>query len=91
MSGRRGPTARRGMTKEGMPKELTQALRAARAHVAAAEQLAGFIERLGPTPNPADIAEYATLLRRERATLDERTDALRAAGLSVPSVDADLG
>ncbi|MDG4764701.1 hypothetical protein O7632_11390 [Solwaraspora sp. WMMD406] len=68
---------------------LAQAVRAARAHADAATQIARFLDRMGTVPDPAGVAEYASLLAREELTRDDRTSALRAAGLDVPSLDPE--
>ena len=76
-----------------MDDEATReaAVRAARAHARAANDVAQFVQQLSGAPDPAAVAEYANLLAREESTFEERTQALRAAGLSVPSLDADEG
>ncbi|MFV2124433.1 hypothetical protein ACFHWS_07770 [Micromonospora sp. LOL_013] len=81
------PDVDRGTDDRAMPR----AVRAARAYAEATAQTARYLDRTGTLPDPADIAEYANLLAREEATRDERADALRAAGLEVPSLDADQG
>ncbi|WFE29922.1 hypothetical protein O7623_12380 [Solwaraspora sp. WMMD791] len=70
---------------------MPRAVRAARAHAEATAQTARYLDRTGALPDPADVAEYANLLAREELTRDERADALRLAGLDVPSLDADEG
>ncbi|HYN94215.1 MAG TPA: hypothetical protein VES42_10250 [Pilimelia sp.] len=67
---------------------MAHAARVARAHADATDRLAGYLEGLSGPADPAGIAEYANLLARERSTLAQRTEAMRAAGMSVPSMDA---
>lgn len=68
---------------------LAQAVRAARAHADATTQTARFLDQMGTVPDAASVAEYANLLAREESTRDDRTSALRAAGLDVPSLDPE--
>ena len=68
---------------------VMRAARAAHAHADATTQTARFLDRVGAVPDPAVIAEYAALLAREESPRDERADALRDAGLDVPSLDTD--
>jgi hypothetical protein len=77
-----------------MPDEehpLRQAVAAAKAFAEAADEMVEFLRRLDSPLDPAAIAEYANLLAREQSTWDARTQALRAAGLTAPSVDAGEG
>jgi hypothetical protein len=66
---------------------LRRAHRAAEQHIQAVRDMERFIHALPATPDAATIAEYATLLAREEATLAERQDTLAALGLEAPSVE----
>ncbi|MFV2022608.1 hypothetical protein [Micromonospora sp. LOL_023] len=68
-------------------RTLMRAMRAAHAHADATTETARFLDRMGQVPDPASIAEYASLLAREELTRDERAEMLREAGLDLPSLD----
>jgi hypothetical protein len=46
-----------------------------------------FFDRISDTVDPAVQAEYAALVEREKAALEDRLDAIQAAGFEVPSID----
>ncbi|MDT4991263.1 MAG: hypothetical protein QOH97_1155 [Actinoplanes sp.] len=46
-----------------------------------------FFDRVQDTDDPAVLAEYATLVEREKEAEQERLDAIEAAGIAVPSID----
>ena len=46
-----------------------------------------FFDRVSDTADPAVLAEYATLVEREKEAAGDRLDAIEAAGLEVPSID----
>lgn len=59
--------------------------RVAAAHTAASRDLEALVRRLPTTPNPSDIAEYATLLAREETLRAQRAAAASAVGIQLPS------
>jgi hypothetical protein len=67
---------------------LRRARRAAELHMVAVRDMERFIAGLDAAPDPGRIAEYASLLAREEATLADREDALAALGLEAPSVES---
>jgi hypothetical protein len=71
------------MTDEDLPGRVR---RAAELHTRAVRDMERFIAGLDGSPDPATIAEYASLLAREEATLADRQDLLSALGLEAPSV-----
>jgi hypothetical protein len=46
-----------------------------------------FFDRVQDTDDPAVLAEYATLVEREKEAEQDRLDAIEAAGIAVPSID----
>jgi hypothetical protein len=66
---------------------MRHAVRAAQAHADAAGEIVRFLQGLDDPADPAVVAEYANLLAYEQTTREARTEALRAAGLTVPSLD----
>ncbi|MEV4351688.1 hypothetical protein AB0J83_45095 [Actinoplanes sp. NPDC049596] len=46
-----------------------------------------FFDKLEDTEDPSALAEYATLVQREKEAVEARLDAIEAAGLEVPSID----
>ncbi|MDT5034144.1 MAG: hypothetical protein QOC94_4315 [Actinoplanes sp.] len=46
-----------------------------------------FFDRVQDTDDPAVLAEYATLVEREKEAEQDRLDAITAAGIEVPSID----
>jgi hypothetical protein len=46
-----------------------------------------FFDRIEDTDDPSVLAEYATLVEREKEAEEARLDALEAAGIEVPSID----
>ncbi|GAA2025469.1 hypothetical protein GCM10009779_07020 [Polymorphospora rubra] len=65
---------------------LETARRMAAAHTAAARDVEAFLRRLPAVPEPTHITEYATLVAREEELRAERTAALDALGLELPSL-----
>jgi hypothetical protein len=65
---------------------LRRAREAARAYVAASQDMVEFLDRTSAVPDPAQEAEYATLLGIEELQRKQREDALRELGLVVRSV-----
>lgn len=84
-----GPDARAGGP-EAVPGESGDdravLRRVAAAHTAASRDVEALLRRLPAVPDPATIAEYATLLAREEALRAERQSAAEAAGLDLPSL-----
>lgn len=79
-----GPVDRPGTAPPGDDREDLR--RVAAAHTAASRDLEALVRRLPATPEPSDIAEYATLLAREEALRAERAATAAVVGLQVPSV-----
>ncbi|SCL35902.1 hypothetical protein GA0070616_5346 [Micromonospora nigra] len=77
------------MTEPGSTDDRDLLRQAAAAHTAAARDVEAFLRRLPQVPDPADVAEYATLLSREERTRADRAAAADAAGLSIPTLDPD--
>ena len=46
-----------------------------------------FFDRVQDTDDPAVLAEYATLVEREKEAEQDRLAAIAAAGIEVPSID----
>ena len=67
--------------------DLSVARRIAAAHTAAARDVEAFLRQAPTLPEPADLAEYATLLAREQALRAQRRDAVEAAGYAAPSAE----
>jgi hypothetical protein len=65
---------------------LRRAREAARAYVAASQDMVEFLDRASVVPDPAQEAEYAALLGVEELQRKQREDALRELGLVVRSV-----
>lgn len=59
----------------------------AHAYAEAVRETQRFFDRVEDTDDPAVVAEYATLVEREKEAREERLDALEAAGIEVPSID----
>jgi hypothetical protein len=57
------------------------------AYVEAVRDTQRFFNRIEDTADPAVLAEYATLVEREKEAAEDRLDAIEAAGLEVPSID----
>jgi hypothetical protein len=57
------------------------------AYAEAVRQTQRFFNRIDDTADPAVLAEYATLVEREKEAAEERLDAIEAAGFEVPSID----
>ncbi|MCW2639953.1 MAG: hypothetical protein JWP76_2259 [Dactylosporangium sp.] len=67
---------------------LRRAREAARAYVAATQDMVDFLDRTSAVPDPQQEAEYAALLGIEELQLKQRQDALHALGLVVRSLEA---
>jgi hypothetical protein len=67
---------------------LRRAREAARAYVAATQDMVDFLDRTSAVPDPQQQAEYAALLGIEELQLKQRQDALHALGLVVRSLEA---
>jgi hypothetical protein len=65
---------------------LRRAREAARAYVAATQDMVEFLDQTSAVPDPQQEAEYAALLGIEEAQRKQRQDALRELGLVVRSV-----
>lgn len=65
---------------------LRRAREAARACVAASQDMVEFLDRTSVVPDPAQEAEYAALLGVEELQRKQREDALRELGLVIRSV-----
>jgi hypothetical protein len=57
------------------------------AYAEAVRRTQRFFNRIDDTADPAVLAEYATLVEREKEAAEERLDAIEAAGFEVPSID----
>jgi hypothetical protein len=57
------------------------------AYAEAVRQTQRFFNRIDDTADPAVLAEYATLVEREKEAAEDRLDAIEAAGFEVPSID----
>ena len=68
---------------------LRHALEAADAYAEAVRATARFVQGLDDLPEADALVEYAHLLGQEESLREARTDALAAAGLTVPSLDPD--
>ena len=68
---------------------LQQAVQAADAYAQAVRATARFVRGLDDLPEADALVEYAHLLGQEESLREARTDALAAAGLTVPSLDPD--
>lgn len=66
---------------------LIRVREAAHAYAEAVRQTQRFFDRIEETEDPSVLAEYATLVEREKEAREERLDALEEAGLEVPSID----
>jgi len=66
---------------------LHKARRAAKASAKASQQLAEFLDEASALPEPAQLAEFITLLAREESARAERDEACAAAGYQAPSVE----
>lgn len=58
-------------------------------HTAASGDIETFLRGVPSVPEPADIAEYATLIAREQAIRAQRDTALNALGLEAPSIEPE--
>lgn len=67
--------------------ELHRARQVARAMATVATEIADFLDRATVVPDPAQLAEFATLLAREESVQANRNEACGAAGLQAPSVE----
>jgi hypothetical protein len=68
-------------------KSLIRVREAALAYAEAVRTTQRFFDRVEDTTDPAVLAEYATLVEREKEAQEERLDAIEAAGFEVPSID----
>jgi hypothetical protein len=68
-------------------KSLIRVREAALAYAEAVRTTQRFFDRIDDTADPAVLAEYATLVEREKEAQEERLDAIDAAGFEVPSID----
>jgi hypothetical protein len=68
---------------------LQHAVEAADAYAEAVRATARFVQGLDDLPEADALVEYAHLLGQEESLREARTDALAAAGLTVPSLDPD--
>ncbi len=68
---------------------LHRARAAARGFVAAAREMAEFLERSSAVFAPQQEAEYATLLAREQSTYRQRQEAVHQLGLHADSIEPD--
>jgi hypothetical protein len=66
---------------------LIQIRETALAYAQAVRNTQRFFDRIEDTADPAVIAEYATLVEREKEAEEDRLDAIEAAGIEVPSID----
>jgi hypothetical protein len=68
-------------------KSLIRVREAALAYAEAVRQTQRFFDRIDDTEDPSVLAEYATLVEREKEAQGDRLDAIEAAGFEVPSID----
>jgi len=68
-------------------KTLIHVRETALAYAEAVRNTQRFLDRISDTEDPAVLAEYATLVEREKAAEEDRLDAIEAAGFGVPSID----
>jgi hypothetical protein len=68
-------------------KSLIRVREAALAYAEAVRQTQRFFDRIDDTEDPSVLAEYATLVEREKEAQSDRLDAIEAAGFEVPSID----
>jgi hypothetical protein len=68
-------------------KSLIRVRESALAYAEAVRQTQRFFDRIEDTADPAVLAEYATLVEREKEAQEDRLDAIEAAGFEVPSID----
>jgi hypothetical protein len=66
---------------------LIQIRETALAYAQAVRNTQRFFDRVEDTADPAILAEYATLVEREKEAEEDRLDAIEAAGIEVPSID----
>jgi hypothetical protein len=66
---------------------LIQIRETALAYAQAVRETQRFFDRIEDTADPAVLAEYATLVEREKEAEEDRLDAIEAAGIEVPSID----
>jgi hypothetical protein len=66
--------------------ELHRARRAAQAYARATQAMAEFLDHAEAIPDPALLAEYATLLAREASAREIREESCAAIGLEAPSI-----
>ena len=57
------------------------------AYAEAVRETQRFFDRIEDTEDPSVLAEYATLVEREKEASEARLDAIEAAGFEVPSID----
>jgi len=68
-------------------KTLIHIRETALAYAEAVRNTQRFFDRIEETADPAVLAEYATLVEREKEAAADRLDAIEAAGFEVPSID----
>jgi hypothetical protein len=68
-------------------KTLIRVRETALAYAEAVRNTQRFFDRLEDTTDPGVLAEYATLVEREKEAAGDRLDAIEAAGFEVPSID----
>ena len=68
-------------------KTLIQLRETALAYAEAVRTTQRFFDRIEDTEDPSVLAEYATLVEREKEAEEARLDALEAVGIEVPSID----
>ena len=59
----------------------------AQAYAEAVRNTQRFFDRVEDNDDPALLAEYATLVQREKEAVEDRLDAITAAGFEAPSID----
>jgi len=68
-------------------KTLIRVRETALAYAEAVRTTQRFFDRIEDTEDPSVLAEYATLVEREKEAAGDRLDAIEAAGIEVPSID----
>jgi hypothetical protein len=68
-------------------KTLIRVRETALAYAEAVRNTQRYFDRLEDTADPSVLAEYATLVEREKEAAEARLDAIEQAGIEVPSID----
>jgi hypothetical protein len=66
---------------------ITRVRETAQAYAEAVRNTQRFFDRVEDNNDPSLLAEYATLVQREKEAAGDRLDAITAAGFEAPSID----